>query len=53
MVGDVLVQSGDLQGPTLTRRAVQDLVASGVKHTWVVIRNGQNANLTFDAKRVQ
>lgn len=49
-VGDVLIQAGNLQGPMLTRRAVQDLVALGVKHTWVVGRNGQDANLTFDAK---
>lgn len=49
-VGDELIQVGDLRGQAITRRAVQDLVASGVKHTWIVRRSGQNVSLAFDAK---
>jgi C-terminal processing protease CtpA/Prc len=39
-VGDELVQVDNLQGQTLTRRAIQDLVASRKKHIWIVHRNG-------------
>jgi predicted aspartyl protease len=49
-VGDELIQVGDFRGQAITRRAVQDLVASGAKHTWIVRRNGQSASLIFDAK---
>lgn len=45
--GDELIQAGSLQGPALTRRAVQDLVASGVQHLWIVRRNGQEVKLGF------
>lgn len=38
--GDELIQVGDLRGPALTRRGVQDLVASGVRTAWTVRRNG-------------
>ncbi len=48
--GDELIQVGGLLGQTLSRRAIQDLVASGIKHPWVVRRNGENVNLTFNAK---
>jgi hypothetical protein len=47
MVGDELTQVGDLKGQELTRRAVQDLVASGGKHNWVIRRNGQESKLAF------
>lgn len=49
-VGDELIQAGDLQNQKLTRRAVQDLVASGVKHTWIVRRMGQSVSLAFGGK---
>lgn len=45
--GDELIQVGSLQGPTLTRRAVQDLVASGVQHIWIIRRNGAELKLNF------
>lgn len=45
--GDELIQAGNLQGPALTRRAVQDLVASGIQHVWIVRRNGQDLKLAF------
>jgi C-terminal processing protease CtpA/Prc len=48
--GDELIQVGDLPGQALSRRSVQDLVASGVKHTWVVRRNGKEVPLTFNAE---
>ena len=48
-VGDEVIKAGDLKGPMLTRRAVQDLVASGVRHAWTVRREGQDMNLAFDA----
>jgi hypothetical protein len=50
MAGDELIQVGDLRGQAITRRAVQDLVASGVKHTWIVRRNGQSTSLAFSGK---
>ena len=46
-VGDELIQVGDLRGSSITRRAVQDLVATEVKHVWVVRRNGQEMKLQF------
>lgn len=46
-IGDELLQVGALQGVALTRRSVQDLVATGAKHVWVVRRNGQEVNLQF------
>jgi hypothetical protein len=45
--GDELIQAGSLQGAALTRRGVQDLVASGVRHLWIVRRNGQDLKLAF------
>lgn len=45
--GDVLLQVGDLAGSRLTRRCIQDLVASGAKHAWVVRRNDQEVRLEF------
>jgi len=45
--GDELIQAGGLQGPTLTRRAVQELVASHVQHQWIIHRNGQELKLEF------
>ncbi len=45
--GDELIQVGSLQGPMLTRRAVQDLVASGVQHIWIIRRNGVELKLNF------
>lgn len=47
MVGDELIQVGDLRGSSITRRAVQDLVATEAKHVWVVLRNGQEVKLQF------
>lgn len=41
MPGDELIQVGDLKGSALTRRGVQDLVASGARPAWTVRRNGQ------------
>ncbi|BDU74528.1 aspartyl protease family protein [Mesoterricola silvestris] len=46
-IGDELIQVGDLQGANLTRRAVQDRVATGARHVWVVRRNGQDVKLQF------
>lgn len=46
-VGDVLVQAGDLKGPMLTRRAVQDLVATKSRHSWTVLRSGKEVQLAF------
>ncbi len=48
-VSDEVIKAGDLKAPALTRRAVQDLVASGVKHAWTVRREGQDTNLAFGA----
>lgn len=48
-VGDLLVRVGSLRDAALTRRAVQDLVASGVPHTWTVLRAGTEVQLTFPA----
>lgn len=48
-VGDVLLQAGSLKGQALTRRAVQDLVASGPRHGWIVLRSGKEVPLTFHA----
>ena len=45
--GDEVIQAGTLRGPTLTRRNVQDLVASGAQHIWIVRRNGQELELAF------
>lgn len=45
--GDEVIQAGALRGPTLTRRNVQDLVASGAQHIWIVRRNGQELELAF------
>jgi hypothetical protein len=45
--GDELIQAGALRGLTLTRRGVQDLVASGIQHVWVVRRNGLELKLGF------
>jgi hypothetical protein len=49
-IGDELIQAGDLRGQVITRRTVQDLVASGVKHTWIVRRNGQSVSLAFSGQ---
>jgi len=45
--GDELVQVGDMQGAKLTRRSIQDLVASGIRHDWIVRRKGQVMKLEF------
>ena len=45
--GDQVLQAGALQGETLTRRAVQDLVASGAVHAWRVRRDGKDLQMTF------
>jgi len=50
-VGDELIQAGDLHGSALTRRSVQDLVATGAKHFWTVRRNGQDVKLQFGLPR--
>jgi predicted aspartyl protease len=46
-MGDELIQVGELQGAALTRRSVQDLVATGARHVWVVRRKGQEVKLQF------
>jgi len=46
-VGDQVLQAGELKGETLTRRGVQDLVASGKAHTWTVLRNGKDLQILF------
>lgn len=46
-VGDHVIQVGDLKGERLTRRAVQDLVASGKPHTWTVRREGKEIQIAF------
>lgn len=46
-VGDQVIRAGVLKGATLTRRGVQDLVASGKVHTWTVRRDGQEIQLIF------
>lgn len=47
IAGDILIQAGDLKGQSLTRRAVQDLMASGSRHTWTVLRSRHEVQLTF------
>jgi hypothetical protein len=46
-VGDQVLQAGDLKGGTLTRRAIQELVASGKAHTWIVRRDGKDIQISF------
>lgn len=48
-VADILLQAGNLKDQTLTRRAVQDLVASGSRHAWTVLRSGSEIHLVFPA----
>jgi hypothetical protein len=48
-VGDRIFQAGGLKGETLTRRGIQDLVASGKAHTWMVHRDGKDLRLSFAA----
>ncbi|BDU75425.1 hypothetical protein METESE_03830 [Mesoterricola sediminis] len=48
-VGDQLIKVGELSGENLKRRAVQDLVASGIAHDWLVLRKDNVVRLTFVA----
>jgi hypothetical protein len=45
--GDELLRAGTLQAETLTRRGVQELVASGAGHKWLVRRHGEEVELRF------
>lgn len=45
--GDVLLRAGTLHAEMLTRRAVQELVASGAEHKWLVRRHGEEVELRF------
>jgi len=47
-VDDHVIQAGDLKGEHLTRRAVQDLVASGSPHAWTIRREGKEIQLSFN-----
>lgn len=47
-VGDQVVMAGDLKGATLTRRGIQDLVATGQAHGWTVQREGREITLRFE-----
>ncbi len=46
-VGDQVLQAGVLKAEALTRRGVQDLVASGKTHTWIVRRGDKDLRIAF------
>jgi hypothetical protein len=45
--GDEIVRVGPLPSGSLSRRAIQDLVAKGAPLRWILKRNGQSVQLVF------